>query len=324
MSYNAENLAKIREIYETKHLKAESEADEKRLELQMKIPGLRDIDRRLSKTGPRLMAVALRKSGETVESIQADVTALREKRDSLLAEYGYAADYTDPEYECPVCRDSGYNGLRMCTCMKRDLILAGYESAGVGKLVRSCTFENFSTDYYRDSPGIHDLMVHAYETIRNYAHGFTPENSPNLLLMGNTGLGKTHLSAAAAKVIIERGYDVVYTGAVGMIADFESEKFGRNDPGSSGNSTSRYFDCELLIIDDLGTEAVNQYSSGWIYEIINRRINTGKPVIISCNLTLKEIGQRYTDRITSRLIGEYLPVLFEGTDVRQQKLYANN
>ena len=144
--------------------------------------------------------------------------------------------------------------------------------------------------------------------------------SESLLLVGPTGLGKTHLSTAVAKTVIDRGYDVVYTGAIGMLADFERARFGNASGAESGNGTERYFDCDLLIIDDLGSEVSNQFTVSCIYNVINNRISLGNPTIISTNLNQNEIGDRYWDRITSRLFGEYLPLVFSGTDVRKQKI----
>lgn len=324
MSYNSENLAKVRESYNTKHLIAEGEADRKRAELQVLIPGLRRIDEELSRTGPRLMAVAMHKSGETVEKIRADVTALRARRDELLIANGYPADYTDPHYECSICRDSGYDGNKMCVCMKRDLVLAGYESAGISRLIRECTFESFDLSYYESDRKSYDNMSHIYAMMKSYALEFNPSSSPNIILFGGTGLGKTHLSVAVTKSVIDKGYDAVYTGAIGMISDFENIRFGNSDATASGNSTERYFNCDFLVIDDLGTEVVNQYTTGCVYEIINRRINTGRPTLISCNLNQRELGSRYTDRIASRIFGEYLPLVFSGTDVRRVKLSRNS
>ncbi len=320
MAFNKDNTVKIREKYNTKHLVAENAADMRRSELWIRIPELREIDRRLSATGPRLMAISLRKSNETVAEIRADVEELSRRRAELLEANGYPADYTDPRYECEKCQDSGYVDGRMCECMRRELILAGYESSGIARLMGTQRFDNFDLDFYRDTPRTYQNMSYVFETMRSYAQGFDPAVSPNLILFGGTGLGKTHLSTAVAKTVIDRGYDVVYTGAIGMLADFERARFGNASGAESGNGTERYFDCDLLIIDDLGSEVSNQFTVSCIYNVINNRISLGRPTLISTNLNQNEIGDRYWDRITSRLFGEYLPLVFSGTDVRKQKI----
>ena len=135
------------------------------------------------------------------------------------------------------------------------------------------------------------------------------------MLVGGTGLGKTHLSTSVAKTVIERGYDVLYVCAIDMFADFEQKQFGNGE-----DNTRRYFDCDLLIIDDLGTELTNQFTVSCLYNVINSRINSAKSTFINTNLSKKEIETKYAERITSRLFGEYYPLVFTGVDVRKQKM----
>ena len=163
-------------------------------------------------------------------------------------------------------------------------------------------------------------MSYVLRTMREYAESFNPDKSGNLLLLGGTGLGKTHLSTALAKTLIDNGYDVVYTGAIGMIADFEKNRFGNSAGGESGNDLDRYYSCDLLIIDDLGAEVSNQFTVSTIYNVLNNRISLGLPTVISTNLNQTELNSRYWDRITSRILGEFRPLLFSGSDVRKLKL----
>lgn len=315
-----EDLGKIRESYNTKHLKAEQEADVKRAELWRKIDGLKEIDRKLAATGPRLMAVALHESDETVDAIHSDVDALNERRALLLEANGYPPDYSDPHYDCNICGDSGYVNGKMCECLRRELILAGYESSGITKLMRTQTFDNFDLDYYRANERVYMNMKYVFNTMKGYAENFLPKSSPNLALFGGTGLGKTHLSSAVARVVIEKGWDVVYTGAIGMLSDFELYRFDDSSGIESGFARERYMNCDLLIIDDLGTEVSNQFTLSCLYNVINTRGIFERPTIISTNLLQNEFMERYNERITSRVIGEYLPLVFTGSDVRKQKV----
>ena len=139
--------------------------------------------------------------------------------------------------------------------------------------------------------------------------------------MGQTGLGKTHLSTAVAHRIIERGFDVFYTGAIEMFSDFERARFGMGeDKRDATGDIARYTECDLLILDDLGTEATNQFTTSCLYLVLNNRINLHRPTIINTNLTGAEIKSRYADRITSRLFGEFKVLRFEGQDIRLQKI----
>lgn len=326
MGYNQENFRRIRAEYETKAMKAEEAADERREELYRVIPDLRGLDRALSGFGLRLMKQAM-EGGDTqagIASLQAENERIQAARRDLLARHGYPADYCSPRYECEKCRDSGYIGIRMCTCMRRKLTEAGMMSSGLGSLMKTQSFENFSLDYYKNDPAAYARMQDNLQKIRVYATNFGgPEwgkIAHNMLFFGGTGLGKTHLSTSIARVVIEHGYDVFYNSAVGMLADFEIQRFGNSSVQGDADNTARYTACDLLILDDLGTELVNQFTLSVLYTVINTRMNLAKATIISTNLTAAELRKTYSDRITSRLFGEFNPIPFVGTDVRKLKI----
>ena len=319
MSYNDKNYAKIREEYREKPQRARAEAEAREAELWAKVPGVSEIDRILRATAPRILAASsLGKEGldDRINAIKKEITELRAFRAELLIAAGYPADYSDIKYECEACRDTGYVGVNMCDCMKRALSGAGYVSAGIAALIARQSFDNFSLDYY--SGADRQKMEFALAKVKNFADNFTADTSDSFLFLGGTGLGKTHLSTAAAKTVIDRGYDVVYETAQNMFADFETERF--HSDKESARETSRYFECDLLIIDDLGTEVSNNFTVSCLYNVINTRQNERKPMMISTNLDAAELRRRYSDRITSRLLGEFLLLMFSGEDVRLQKI----
>ncbi|MGM9596333.1 MAG: ATP-binding protein [Eubacteriales bacterium] len=320
MGYSRENYRLVREEYENRSLEARNAADARRSELHRVIPRTEEIDRELSATGIKLMGAALGVSRVSVDEIRAGVVKLRAERAALLAAAGYPENYSEPHYECEKCQDTGYVDGYMCSCMKQRLIMAGYESSGIARLMQNETFDTFSLDYYADDRRNLENMRYIYQTMRRFAETFDPKSSKSIALFGGTGLGKTHLSTAAAKVIIERGFDVVYTGAIGMFSDFEKVRFGNASGRESGENTDRYFDCDLLIIDDLGSEVANQFTVSCLYDVINTRINKGLHMILSTNLRQDELRQRYWDRITSRIFGEFVTLMLTGTDVRAKKL----
>lgn len=326
MGYNRENFRRIRAEYATKSMQAQAEADVRREEVQRAIPMLRELDAQLSTFGVRVMQSAMG-SG----NVQKEIAALRAEnqrilaaRRALLVKNGYPEDYTEPHYACAACRDTGYVGIKMCDCMRRALIAAGMESSGLAALMRKQSFENFSLDYYKAKPEEYRVMVENYRNLHGYASNFSIEKDQpmpsSLLFLGGTGLGKTHLSTAIARVVIERGYDVFYNSAVGMISDFEFRRFGNGLASEGNDDTSRYVECDLLIIDDLGTEVVNQFTLSCLYYVINTRLNLEKPTIVSTNLMPAELRKLYSDRIASRLMGEFQVVPFYGTDIRKQKI----
>ena len=178
----------------------------------------------------------------------------------------------------------------------------------------------FSPDYYKENPKNLENMKQTVAILKKFCRDFREDTGTSFLFIGPTGLGKTHLSSAVAKSVIDRGFDVFYITAAQMIYDFESKRFSKNMNDNSVNDTERYYTADLLIIDDLGTEQKNQFTMSVVYEIINYRMINRKSVIINTNLMQKELLERYDERITSRILGTYMPVLFRGKDIRMQKI----
>ncbi len=327
MPYNRSILARLRREYETKYRLARDEADARRAEIHIALPEVERIDAELRLTGLSIMAAAV-EAGDVdarIAEVRQQNAALRARRAAVLAAAGYPANYTEPQYECSLCNDSGYTeDGRMCTCMRRQLIEETYAASGIADLLRTQTFENFDLRYYESDPSTHRRMTQILSRMKQFAETFEPGKSDNLVLFGGTGLGKTHLSSAAAQTIIERGHDVFYVSAVSLFSDFEFQRFGSHTGNGTGNETgietARYYDCDLLIIDDLGTEVTNQFTTSVLYNIINTRILRRLSTVISTNLTQEDFRKRYWDRITSRVLGEYTVLPFLGRDVRAQKL----
>lgn len=319
---HSESMARIREEYRSKYLIAQEQADRRREEVETAIPEVKEIDRELELSGLTILKVSV-EGGDVPQKI-AEVRArneeLRRRRGILLAAHGYPADYTEPKYECALCNDSGFVDTKMCACMRRRMIEASYDSSGMGNLLRRQSFENFEFGYYDYDPLAAKRIRQIFRKMKSYAEGFSSATEENLVLFGNTGLGKTHLSSALARVVIERGYDVFYVSSIAMISDFEYRRFGNSAGEDTGTDLDRYFDCDLLIIDDLGTEINNHFTTTVLYNLINTRLNRRKPVIINTNLTQDEFRKRYWDRITSRILGEYMVLPFEGRDIRALKM----
>ena len=317
MGYNRDDLIRIKAEYLEKYQKARTAADMRASEIYARIPRVREIDSLLSRTALEIMS-AVTSGKENAEEALARVRARNEsltaERDSLLLSAGYPSDYTDVRYECERCGDTGYVDGRMCECMKRELVMAGYESSGLGRLIRKQSFDNFSLDYYKVANANYNNMEFYYNSLKDFAESFSANSYKNFFLLGGTGLGKTHISTAVAKTIIEKGFDVLYVTAIDMFSDFEQKQFGNGE-----DNTRRYFECDLLIIDDLGTELTNQFTVSCLYNVINSRINSAKSTFINTNLSKKELETKYAERITSRIFGEYYPLIFSGIDIRKQK-----
>ncbi|MGM9647783.1 MAG: ATP-binding protein [Eubacteriales bacterium] len=325
MGYNKELFAEVRRQMDVRRQAAIESADARRWELYADLPEVEQIDFELSRTGLMIMdEIAKGKEGlsERLENIRLDNLDLQAQRDACLRRAGYPTDYDVPKFNCPVCKDTGYVGQKMCGCLKAALSEAGMKRAGLSHLFETQRFDTFSLEYYRHDPRVYRVMQNYLDICRRFADRFDQDTRESLLFCGGTGLGKTHLSTAIAGEVVLKGFDVLYESAPNLLSAFEAERFGRSLTASVAD-TSRYLTCDLLVIDDLGAELSNSFTVSVLYNLINTRIVACRPTIISTNLTPDEIRSRYTDRIASRLFGEYTVMRFEGRDVRLQKIGLN-
>lgn len=305
------------DIYRKKRESAESERAVRLSEVHASIPEIAKIDATLSSTGATIMSF-LKEGGsidEKIETLKKRNAELREERRALLVASGYPADYTDTKHECPLCGDSGFIDINMCNCMKSAIAEARLADSELGRIAQTQNFESFDFKYYKEGQERNAIVRH-YDKLKAFSEGFDSSTEQSFILLGGTGLGKTHLSTAVGITVIKRGYDVIYKTVQSVMDDYQQVQFR----GGEADVISKYYDCDLLIVDDLGAEMATQFTVSCIYNLINTRMNKRKPTIFSTNLTAAELRERYADRITSRLFGEYTPLVFCGTDIRRQRL----
>lgn len=311
--YSYENYHKVKEEIEKRRTDAIARAEARAEKLRSESEEIRAIDEQLSKTGLLIFKTAC--SGGDIAPIKEQNKLLNARRGEILKKMGYPEDYSDVKYSCPKCSDSGYiNGAKMCSCFHEALVRATIASSGIGDLIEKQSFENFSLDYYKANPEIYKRMKSNLDRAKAYVKGFK-DNKANLLLIGTTGTGKTHISTAIAREIIEQGYDVIYDSIHNIISDFEDDKF-KSGYSYTEQKSEKYLECDLLIIDDLGTEFSSQFTISCIYNLLNSRMNHGKATLISTNLSPEELSSKYEGRIYSRLVGRSTLLLFEGEDRR--------
>ncbi len=303
-------LASIEKEYNEKRRKAWQEADRRRDEIYSKIPEVKALDASTVRLAHSLVG-----SGDAAEGILAKIEDAAKRRAEFLVSAGYPADYTNPPYECKKCNDSGYIESMMCSCLKTRIQLEMIKKCGLGKLAETQDFRNFSVELY--DPAERERAAFNLNSLRTFAENFSSETYENFFMVGGTGLGKTHLSSAVAKAVILRGYDVVYTTTIRMLEAFEKKRFGGEE---FRFVTDPFFECDLLIIDDLGCEMSTQFTVSALYDLINTRLNEQKCTIINTNLTANELREKYADRITSRILGNYRTLFFNGKDIRMKKL----
>ena len=316
--YSYENYEKVRDLIEKRREEARRTSEARSIELRLKSKDIKDIDDELRGTGLLIFKTAC--AGGDIAPIKERNQQLIATRRKLIAELGYPEDYTDVKYTCEKCSDTGFTtDMRMCSCFKTLLVKENIKSSGMGRLIEEQSFENFNLDAYSYDPQVRERMEMNYFYAKEYAENFGKVNArdKNLLLIGKTGTGKTHLSTSVAKVIIERGFDVLYDSVQNIVNAFEKDKFKSGYGTGYEPVADKYLECDLLVMDDLGTEFVNQFTVSCLYNLFNTRRNRGLATVISTNLSPDELVSKYDDRIYSRIVGEdYRILFFEGKDHR--------
>jgi len=287
-------------------------------------PEVREMDQKIRSDmleAVQLVLAGVSEEDGRVESLRQECAELQRQRAETLGRLGYPADYTDDVVMCAKCRDTGYYGTGLCDCL-RELYVQEQKKELSGLLkIGEQTFDSFRLEYYEDSSAEksaspRSIMEAVYEFCVMYARKFG-ENSDSLFFTGGTGLGKTFLSSCIAKVVSEKGFSVVYDTASEIFSRFEAEKFTRDDRAEE--DVKRYLECELLILDDLGTEMTTAFTVSALYTLVNSRLAAGKKTIISTNLEPRDLKNRYSAPIASRIEGEYVILRFFGKDIRQLK-----
>lgn len=294
--------------------------DLRRQEVYEKLPEYRELTERLAQTGHKLVMLIMQ-GGEVsqgVSELEQDNRDTRRCMAELLKNAGFPADYLEPIYTCPVCKDKGTINGKWCGCFNRLMLEAAAKELNENSPLELSSFESFRLDYYPDliNPDLHVservIMERNLSYCRSYADSFTT-SSEGILMSGATGLGKTHLSLAIAAKVIEKGYNVIYGSAPELLRIMEREYFGKSD----NDTMSALTGCDLLILDDLGAEMDKPLYDSLLYEMINSRISRGLPMIVSTNYSPQELGKHYQDKICSRLLSFYI-MTFYGNDIRRK------
>ena len=326
MPYDGKILARAREQLEQRRAANQAEQQRRLSAAYARVPEIQRIDARMRAQMAELVRLTLSHRSdlaERIEELKKENLDLQVRRAELLVEQGWPVEFLDEICSCPKCRDTGIFNGAPCECLHK---LYNQElTRELGVLLRSGdeSFERFDLTLYSDraedggvSP--RENMSRVLAACRKFADNF-PQVSTNLLLQGDTGLGKTFLSACIARAVAEKGYSVCYDSAAAALDAFERQKFAR-DPEEAENAARRVrqmLSCDLMILDDLGTEMLTPFSVSALYTLLNTRLVKGKRSIISTNGGDEELQRRYTAQICSRLDGEFLRLPFTGTDIRR-------
>lgn len=327
MGYDGKILRRAWQRYEDERREREARLRKRRQDVFRRQPRLEEIENTLRATISRIIADALRQGADprkAIEALEEENLNLQAEKRALLQRMGLPPDCLEEAPACPLCGDTGYRNGSMCRCLKRCYAWEQQQELSHMLDLGNQSFETFSLDWY--SPDIdQDLgisprqnMEWIFSACRRFAESFEPSRG-NLLLTGDPGLGKTFLSAAIAREVSSEGWSVVYDSAGHIFDRFEARKFGREDGEAVRGDVSRVINCDLLILDDLGTEMTTAYVQSVLYDIVNGRLLGRRATILSTNLKLDELSRRYSPQTASRIEGEYQVLPFFGEDIRKLK-----
>ncbi len=286
--------------------------DERVLEVYEKLPRIKEINDTIStlslKCAREIMGKSSAEADLLKKKLNEDINSLSKEKSYLLHMYGFPANYLELQYKCDQCKDTGYIGTTQCQCLKNKIIATLYQQSNISEILKKENFSTFSTEHYSKTTIDPVLGCSPYENImdvlatcKSFVHNFDTEFN-NLYLYGEVGVGKTFLSNCIANELIASGHSVIYLPAIKLFDMLSSERFGKSDDSTEKSGISSYlYDCDLLIIDDLGTELINSFTTSELFNCINERNLLRKSTVISSNLSLIQLKDIYAERIFSRL-----------------------
>ena len=314
--------------YDLLRSKTHQEMLSRQKEIYEKLPQIKLIDEELSDSGIKLVRRMMASpSPDSLEAFHKHSDDLIRTKKMILVENGYLPDYLEEHHHCKACKDTGFIGNEPCSCFKQGLISIAYEQSNLKHILSKENFNAFSLKYYSKDPIKKDELspYDNMEKIRQICVGLIEKfdtEKENLLLTGQTGLGKTFLCNCIAKELLDNGFTVLYFTAPQLFKLFEESRFHREDmEDASKDMLDTLFDVDLLIIDDLGTESISTITISDLFNVINSRYLNQTSTIISTNLTFSQLKERYSERVVSRIIGQYTLLKFYGEDIRKLKKY---
>lgn len=313
MGISSYKYDEIMRDYEKRHTDNLIAASNRKEQLYKAVPRLRQIDDEISE----LQISRLRKSLDTSENfsedIQNKISLLREEKKNLIQSEGFDAEYLLPHFDCKDCNDTGYVGEQKCHCLQARIRTILYDQSRIQSMFDKENFTSYTDIYYNDSEKA--SMAKIMANAQNFVDKFSTEHA-NLLLFGNVGSGKTFISNCITKEILDAGHSVLYFTSYQLFDLIAKRTFNKNQNEDYDFSLDDILDCDLLVIDDLGTEMTNSFTASQLFLILNERLQRKKSVIISTNLSLKQLNELYSERSISRLFGNYCFCHFTNRDMR--------
>ncbi|MDO4599425.1 MAG: ATP-binding protein [[Ruminococcus] gnavus] len=324
---NSQYQAIMRE-YEQKQLRNHDILTQHYEEVYRQLPEFKSLDDSISILSVQYGKRLLNGDEKAISSLKEELSILRASKQELLKSSGFPADYLDPVYDCPDCKDTGYIGNQKCHCFKKAIINLLYEQSNLKEILARENFDTFSLDYYstnfvdpRSGRSSRQVIEDALRICRNFADTFGTDFQ-NLFLYGDVGVGKTFLSNCIAKALMDKEYSVLYFSASKFFSILAKHTFDKNDVDAQ-NMFELIYHCDLLIIDDLGTEYTNNFIASQFFTCINERLLNRRSTLISTNLSLDTLADLYTERSFSRITSNYIMLKLIGDDIRIKKKLKN-
>lgn len=327
MALNNSQYDAILRTYEQKQLHNRNVLDKRQQNVYNKVPEVSSINKQISSLSVKQARKLLEGDEHALSELREQIKLLSKQKEALMVQAGFPANYLEPVYDCPDCKDTGYVNNQKCHCFRKAAIELLYTQSNVKNILADENFNTFSFRYYSGNhidpkTGRSSLenMKKAHQTALEFVDTFSTEFR-NLFLYGDTGVGKTFLSNCIAKELIDRSHSVIYFTAHELFDTLAKSKFGKDE--SADEMNGHILDCDLLIIDDLGTEFANSFTVSQLFLCINERILRRKSTIISTNLSLESIVNTYSERTFSRITSNYTMLKLTGDDIRIKKKLMN-
>ena len=302
--------------YEEKRTENRHILEEHRSEVYDLIPGYKDIDSKISSLAIEQGKRRILGDEKALETLREDINSLSDKKKTLLKEYGFPEDYLSPVYTCPDCKDTGYISNQKCHCLKQAMIHLLYRQSNIESVLERENFDNFSFDVYHDSEL--EEMRAVYDRCKGYVRDFD-DRYENILFRGSVGTGKTYLTNCIARELLSSGHSVIYFTAVQLFDTLAKYAFRASDDDEKVSDIhDDIFECDLLIIDDLGTEVTNSFVTSQLFLILNERDIRRRSTIISTNKELKDLSALYSERNFSRIFSKFEMIRPNVEDIRMR------
>lgn len=285
-------------------------------EIYTKIPEYKALDESLPSISISYAKRVIEGDFSAQAELKKELSSISLQKENLLLQNGYPKNYLEMQFTCSECKDTGYIGGNKCVCLKNKLLNVLYEQSNIAELLKTDNFSALSEEYYTGEDLERFRKVAGF--CREFVNNFITKKE-NLFLTGNVGVGKSFLSCCVAKELLDKGYSVLYFSSSQLFDVLKENDFGKDSKENLYTSKEDIYNCDLVVIDDLGTELTNSYISTRLFSLINERILRNKSTIISTNLSLMELRDLYSDRIFSRICNQYKLCKLSGPDIRIYK-----